>query len=151
MENEQTFTIRDYWAADYPHVADIWDRTGINTPGRGDSAEVIENTLRRNGRLLVLVDKASNIVVGTSWLTNDGRRLYLHHFAIDPKFQGGGLSKPLLRASLQIAKEMGLQIKLEVHQGNERAIHFYEKAGFKRLGDYDIYIIRDLKNIKTEE
>jgi [ribosomal protein S18]-alanine N-acetyltransferase len=151
MENEQTFTIRDYWAADYPHVADIWDRTGINTPGRGDSAEVIENTLRRNGRLLVLVDKASNIVVGTSWLTNDGRRLYLHHFAIDPKFQGGGLSKPLLRASLQIAKEMGLQIKLEVHQGNERAIHFYEKAGFQRLGDYDIYIIRDLKNIKTEE
>jgi ribosomal protein S18 acetylase RimI-like enzyme len=151
MKNEQPFTIRDYWAADYPHVADIWDRTGISTPGRGDSAEVIENTLRRKGRLLVLVDKESNTVVGTSWLTNDGRRLYLHHFAIDPKFQGGGLSKPLLRESLKIAKEIGLQIKLEVHQGNERAINFYKKTGFQRLGDYDVYIIRDLSAIKTTE
>jgi ribosomal protein S18 acetylase RimI-like enzyme len=148
MENEETFFIRDYWAADYPHVADIWDRAGINTPGRGDSAEVIENTLRRNGRLLVLVDKASDTVVGTSWLTNDGRRLYLHHFAIDPKFQGGGLSKPLLRESLKIARRIGLQIKLEAHRENERAINFYENAGFQRLGDYDVYIIRDLADIK---
>ena len=148
MDKEQAFTIRDYWAADYPHVADIWERTGISTPGRGDSAEVIENTLRRKGRLLVLVDKESDTVVGTSWLTNDGRRLYLHHFAIDPKFQGGGLSKPLMRESLKIAKELGLQVKMEVHVGNERAIHLYEKCGFKRLGDYDIYIIRDLAKIK---
>jgi [ribosomal protein S18]-alanine N-acetyltransferase len=148
MANEPTYTIRDYWAADYPYVADIWERTGISTPGRGDSAEVIENTLRRSGRLLVLVDKESDTVVGTAWLTNDGRRLYLHHFAIDPKFQGGGFSKPLLREALKVAKETGLQVKLEVHRGNERAIHFYEKAGFKYLGDYDIYIIRDLADIK---
>ncbi len=149
MDDEQAFFVRDYWAADYPHVADIWERTGISTPGRGDSAEVIENTLRRKGRLLVLIDKKTDTVVGTSWLTNDGRRLYLHHFAIDPKFQGAGLSKPLLRESLKIATEIGLQIKLEVHRDNARAINFYEKAGFKRLGDYDVYIIRDLLEIKT--
>ena len=148
MAGEPGFFVRDYWAADYPHVADIWERTGISTPGRGDSAEVIENTLRRNGRLLVLVDRASDKVVGTSWLTNDGRRLYLHHFAIDPKYQGGGFSKPLMRESLKIAKEIGLQIKLEVARDNDRAIHFYEKAGFKPLGDYDIMIIRDLSDIK---
>ncbi len=148
MADEPGFFVRDYWAADYPHVADIWERTGISTPGRGDTAEVIENTLRRNGRLLVLVDKASDLVVGTAWLTNDGRRLHLHHFAIDPKFQGGGFSKPLLREALKIAKEIGLQVKLEVHRDNDRAIHFYEKAGFKRLGDYDVMIIRDLSEIR---
>lgn len=148
MADEPGFFVRDYWAADYPHVADIWERTGISTPGRGDTAEVIENTLRRNGRLLVLVDKASDRVVGTAWLTNDGRRLHLHHFAIDPQFQGGGFSKPLLREALKIAKEIGLQVKLEVHRDNERAIHFYEKAGFKRLGDYDVMIIRDLSEIR---
>ena len=148
MADEQGFVVRDYWAADYPHVADIWERTGISTPGRGDTAEVIENTLRRNGRLLVLVDKASDTVVGTSWLTNDGRRLYLHHFAIDPKFQGAGLSKPLLRESLKIARGIGLQVKLEVHRDNHRAHNMYRKAGFKRLGDYDVMIVRDLNEIK---
>ncbi len=129
-------------------MADVWERTGMNTPGRGDTAEVIENTLRRQGRLLVLIDTASDTVVGTAWLTNDGRRLNLHHFAIDPQFQGGGLSKPLLHEALKIAKEIGLQVKLEVHVENERAIHYYKKAGFQRLGDYDVYIIRDLSKIK---
>jgi ribosomal protein S18 acetylase RimI-like enzyme len=148
MEKTKKFTIRDYWAADYPHVADIWERTGISTPGRGDTAEVIENTLRRKGRLLVLMDQESNSVIGTSWLTNDGRRLYLHHFAVDPDYQGHGLSKPLLHASLKFAKEIGLQVKLEVHQDNEKAISLYQDFGFKRLGDYDVYIIRDLSDIK---
>jgi ribosomal protein S18 acetylase RimI-like enzyme len=53
-----------------------------------------------------------------------------------------------MHESLKIAKELGLQVKMEVHVGNERAIHFYKKCGFKRLGDYDVYIIRDLSTIK---
>jgi ribosomal protein S18 acetylase RimI-like enzyme len=148
MDAEQDFSVRDYWAADYPHVADIWERTGISTPGRGDSAEMIENTLRHKGRLLVLVDHAKDTVVGTSWLTNDGRRLYLHHFAVDPDYQGRGLAKPLLRESLRIAREIGLQVKLEVHRDNEKALSLYRSHRFKRLGDYDIFIIRDLNEIK---
>jgi ribosomal protein S18 acetylase RimI-like enzyme len=148
MDSGANFFVRDYWAADYPYVADIWERTGISTPGRGDSAEVIENTLRRKGRLLVLVDREKDTVVGTSWLTNDGRRLYLHHFAVDPDYHGQGLSKPLLRESLKIARELKLQVKLEVHCDNEKAISLYKKVGFKRLGDYDILIIRDLSKIK---
>ncbi len=148
MKNGEGFFVRDYWAADYPHVAEIWKKSGISTPGRGDSAEVIENTLRRNGRLLVLVDRERDTVVGTSWLTNDGRRLYLHHFAIAPEYQGLGLSKPLLRESLKIAKVFGLQVKIEVHRDNHKALDLYRKAGFKRLGDYDVMIIRDLNEIK---
>jgi ribosomal protein S18 acetylase RimI-like enzyme len=148
MDREEDFFVRDYWAADYPHVADIWERTGMSTPGRGDTAAVIETTLRNNGRLLVLVDREKDTVVGTSWLTNDGRRLYLHHFAVDPDYHGRRLSKPLLRESLKIARELGLQVKLEVHRDNHRAADLYRKAGFKRLGDYDVLIIRDLSEIK---
>jgi ribosomal protein S18 acetylase RimI-like enzyme len=148
MKNGEGFFVRDYWAADYPHVAEIWEKAGISTPGRGDSAEVIENTLRRNGRLLVLVDRDRDTVVGTSWLTNDGRRLYLHHFAIAGECQGLGLSKPLLRESLKIAKASGLQVKIEVHRDNHKALDLYRKAGFRRLGDYDVMIIRDLSEIK---
>ncbi|MBN2347038.1 MAG: GNAT family N-acetyltransferase [Candidatus Aminicenantes bacterium] len=148
MDAERDFFVRDYWAADYPHVADIWERTGMSTPGRNDTAEVIENTLRRNGRLLVLVDRDRDTVVGTSWMTNDGRRLYLHHFAVDPDYQGRGLSLPLLRESLKIAREAGLQVKLEVHRDNRKAIDLYLRAGFQRLGDYDILIVRDLSEMK---
>lgn len=148
MDRAEDFFVRDYWAADYPHVAEIWERTGMSTPGRGDTAAVIETTLRNCGRLLVLVDRDKDTVIGTSWLTHDGRRLYLHHFAIDPDYQGQRLSRLLLRSSLKIAREAGLQVKLEVHRDNFKAIDLYRKAGFQRLGDYDVMIIRDLSEIK---
>ncbi len=147
MKQDIAITVRDYQERDYPRVAAIWEQTGISTPGRGDTAALVRATLRHGGRLLLLEEKDGG-VIGTSWLTHDGRRLYLHHFAIAPGFQGRGLSKPLLRASLQVAKEVGLQIKLEVHQDNERAVNLYKNAGFQRLGDYDVYIIRDLDEIK---
>ena len=148
MKQEVSFIVRDYTEKDYPHVAEIWERTGISTPGRGDTAEVIENTLRRNGGRCWCWTKRTTRVIGTSWLTNDGRRLYLHHFAIDPKFQGGGLSKPLLRESLQDRQRDRLADQARSARENERADPLLQKAGFKRLGDYDVYIIRDLTEIK---
>ncbi len=113
------------------------------TPGRGDTAEVIERTLAAGGRLLVLEEAPGGSLLGTSWLTSDARRLYLHHFAIRPANQGRGLAHSLLEASLRVAQETGLQIKLEVHRENRRAIELYRKAGFAPLGDYDVYIVRD--------
>ena len=47
--------------------------------------------------------------------------------------------------SASIEKAIGLQLKLEVQRDNAAAIALYRKAGFDLLGDYDVYIIRDLR------
>jgi len=96
---------------------------------------------------LVIASKTSDKIIGTSWITCDGRRLLLNHFGILPDFQGKGLSKILLKESLQFAKKTGLQVKLEVHSSNLRAINLYNKFGFKLLKEYCIYIIRDISNM----
>ena len=54
----------------------------------------------------------------------------------------------LLRESLRFVKEKGYQVKLEVHRTNKKAVQLYKKAGFEYLGDYDIYIIRDIQSIE---
>jgi ribosomal protein S18 acetylase RimI-like enzyme len=94
-----------------------------------------------------MIEKNSDAIVGTSWLTVDGRRTYLHHFGINSDYQGNGLSKILLDASLKLAKTYGMQIKLEVHNDNVKALGLYKKAGFTYLGDYHVYIIRDISII----
>jgi ribosomal protein S18 acetylase RimI-like enzyme len=86
-------------------------------------------------------------ICGTSWMTFDGRRIHLHHFGILPEYQGNGLSKILLKHSLEFVKKKGYQVKLEVHNSNNKAKELYKKAGFSYLGDYDIYIIRDLSKL----
>jgi ribosomal protein S18 acetylase RimI-like enzyme len=72
----------------------------------------------------------------------------LHHFGIKKSYQGKGLSNKLLDASLAAAKQMGMQIKLEVHKNNEIAGNLYRKAGFAALGDYEVLIIRDISSIQ---
>jgi ribosomal-protein-alanine N-acetyltransferase len=98
--------------------------------------------------LVMYDDGPAQNITGTSWLTFDGRRLHLHHFGIDPAYQGRGLAKELLRETLRFVKKKGYQVKLEVHVSNTVAIELYKKAGFEYLGDYDIYIIRDIQSIE---
>lgn len=141
------YLVRDYTRDDYPEVMRIWRETSMGGAERGDNDTIIDHSIRIGGRLLLLCSNEDNKVIGTSWMTFDGRRIHLHHFGIDPAYQGKGLSKILLKASLEHVKESGYQVKLEVHQSNSRAINLYRGAGFNYLGDYDVYIIRDIGRI----
>ncbi len=137
------YRVRDYGTGDYPAVEAVWRAVDMATAGQGDSADVIERTLRiEHARFLLLEETAGGRIVGTSWITCDGRRLLLHHFAVEPSRQGLGLSKILLRAALEHARAAGMQMKLEVARDNTRAIELYKKGGFKSLGDYEVYILR---------
>lgn len=136
------YYFRDYRAGDFSLVLSLWEETGLNDKKRGDTETVILNSMHFGGKFILMIHKETDMLMGTSWITNDQRRLYLHHFGIAKTFQGKKLSKPLLEASLQFAQTTGQQIKLEVHKDNKAARHLYEKYFFKYLGDYLVYIIR---------
>ncbi len=142
--------IRDYRKGDFSQVEKLWIATGMGAKERADDERIIEKTLRQGGKLLILENTLNSEIIGTSWMTSDGRRIYLHHFGIRPDHQGKGYSKILLKESLNFARLTGLQIKLEVHNTNSKALSLYKKGGFKYLGDYEVYIIRDYKNLNIE-
>jgi len=141
------YFIRNYADSDYPEMIRLWEMLGLGGAHRGDDEHVIERTIQMGGQLLLLVDQDSNAIIGTSWLTVDGRRTYLHHFGIHADYQGKGLSDDLLEESLKLAKAIGMQVKLEVHKDNVKALGLYKKTGFRYLGDYLVFIIRDISKI----
>lgn len=141
--------IREYRRGDFQGIMEVWIATGLSRPERVDDEATVERSIAIGGTMLVMCDEDDRKrITGTSWLTFDGRRLHLHHFGIAPEHQGKGLSAELLRESLRIVKEKGYQVKLEVHRTNEVAVRLYRKAGFEYLGDYDVYIIRDIQSIE---
>jgi len=143
------YIIREYQSFDYNEITKLWEATNLSNPQRADDNAVIERTLQMGGTLLVLVSSLEDRIVGTSWLTTDGRRIYLHHFGILPEYQRQGLGWFLLLESLKFAKSRNMQVKLEVHQNNLPAIALYKKAGFNYLGDYKVYIIRDFVGVHS--
>lgn len=145
--NAPKHIIRDYDPADYDQLLELWNLTGLNYPERGDDREVIDRCLRMGGKLLVMIETVENRLIGSSWMTYDGRRTHLHHFAIHPDYQNRGLGKILTRESLRFISKIGQQVKLEVHRENKIAKHLYEKFGFFAFTDYDIYMLRDPDNL----
>lgn len=141
--------IREYRRGDFHGIMEVWSATGLSRPERGDDEATVERSIAIGGAMLVMYDEDDGErITGTSWLTFDGRRLHLHHFGIAPEHQDKGLSADLLRESLRIVKDKGYQVKLEVHRTNEVAVRLYKKSGFEYLGDYDVYIIRDIQSIE---
>ena len=149
MTSKRTGTdiqVRDYRPGDYNSLLELWKQTDLNQPERADDAQVIERCNAKGGRLLVMEDTGSGRIIGSSWMTWDGRRIYLHHFGILPEYRRRGLGTRLARESLEWIRGTGQQVKLEVHKENHPAKKLYEKLGFFAFRDYDIYMIRDLKS-----
>ena len=134
--------IRDYRQVDFLSLQKLWEATDMGKPERGDNEEVIERCNAMGGKLLVMVEPVSNEIIGSSWMTWDGRRIFLHHFGILPEYQNRGFGTMLAKESLKWIHEKGQQVKLEVHKKNLPAKHLYEKLGFFSFTEYDIYMKR---------
>lgn len=143
------FLIRDYKKGDFEQIIELWQETELGNARRGDNAEIIEHSIQLGGKFIILENTETKEIVGTSWITFDGRRLHLHHIGIKPTYQNKGYGKLITLESLKFAKNKGYQIKLEVHQTNTKAISIYKNLGFSFLGDYDVYIVRNLESIKV--
>ena len=142
--HSEHFLVRDFVAGDYEAIVSLWESIGLGGRHRGDNEDVILRTLNSGGRMLVLENMLDHRIIGTSWMTVDGRRTYLHHFGIATDWQGRKLGQFLMDATMKVAREIGYQVKLEVHRTNQAAVNLYKKYGFEFLGDYDVYIIRSI-------
>lgn len=146
-----TIITRDYESSDYPQLIRLWKETGIGNPERGDNERVIRTCLKTGGKLLVMEDKKSGILMGSCWITFDGRRMHMHHFAIKPEYQGKKFGFRLGQEALEYLKKEGRQVKLEVHKDNLIAKKLYKKLGFFSFTNYDIMMIRDIQGNSWQE
>lgn len=138
------YTVINYSPEYYEQVNALWIASDMGGIQRGDNNKVIMDTIDAGGHLLLLVTETGELI-GTSWLTNDKRRTFIHHFCVKENYRKKGLGKLLLDHSLEIAREDGYQVKLEVHGNNDAARKLYESFGFKHLEGYMVLIIRDIK------
>ncbi len=134
--------LRDYSQGDYTAIMDLWQATGLGGAQRGDVQRIIEQSIAMGGKLLV-AESDEGVLLGTSWMTFDGRRIHLHHVGVLPAYQRRGIGRLLSIESIRFAREKNIQIKLEVHRSNTAAVALYKNLGFNYLGDYDVYIIRE--------
>jgi ribosomal protein S18 acetylase RimI-like enzyme len=115
---------------DYNTIINLWKKAEINV-GSSDTKEEIEKMLKRNPNLF-LVGKINEKIIAVVLGGYDGRRGYVHHLAVDPKYQRKGYGCKLMSELMLRFKLMRIhKIHLFIEKYNISVINFYKKLGWE--------------------
>ena len=106
--------------------------------------DIQQRELEDPATLTLVAENSSSLVAYVQLVANKGhdavqarRPIELKRFYVDSQFHGTPLAPALMRASNDCAKELGADVMwLGVWEHNPRAIRFYEKHGFRIVGEH---------------
>ena len=116
---------------DHSAVVALWSAT----LGYSSAHNAPELSIRKKvevGVGLFFVAEAAGRLVGTVMAGYDGHRGWIYSLAVDTDFRKQGIGRALLRRAESALEKRGcVKINLQVGDGNEAVIGFYEKMGYK--------------------
>ncbi len=137
---------------DYEQVYNMWlSCTGMGFNNVDDSKEGIDKFLKRNPTSCFVAIE-DNIVVGAVIAGNDGRRGYIYHLAVNPRYRNKGIGTALVNDVMKALENLGInKVALVAFKRNEAANTFWEKQGFCLREDinYRNKEIKELVRIDT--
>ncbi|MGN0586858.1 MAG: GNAT family N-acetyltransferase [Oscillospiraceae bacterium] len=144
--------IRTMTIDDYDQVYELW----INTPGMGlnsadDSRGGIGRFLARNPSTCFVAEEDGQIM-GAIMSGHDGRRGYIYHTAVLPRYRRRGIGRRLVESAMSAMESEGInKTALVVFGRNETGNSFWESMGFTSRGDlvYRNKNIREFVRIDT--
>ena len=145
ITDNSIYYFSSFTTQDFDELMIFWEETGVGGKHRGDTAKIINSSMENGGKLILMKLNSTDEIIGSAWVTTDKRRTFLHYFAISKEYKGNGFANDLMDKVMEHAHFLGLQFRLEVHEDNIPAIELYKKYGFEYLGDYNIYINREIQ------
>ncbi len=124
---------REFHNEDYDAAVELWNRAEGLDVAEGDDRETIRRFLGRNpGLSRIATDGAT--IVGAVLCGHDGRRGYVYHLAVDPKYHGQGVGRQLIDECLAGLKRAGLaRANILVANDNARGREFWRRCGWEEL------------------
>ena len=122
--------IRQYQPEDEEAVVVLWQKCGLAGHGN-DSKNDIALKMAVSPELL-LVGVVEGEVAATVMGGYEGHRGWINYLAVDPARQKTGLGRQMMAAIEKKLLSLGCpKINLQVRAGNETAVEFYRKIGYK--------------------
>jgi N-acetylglutamate synthase len=126
-------TTRPFRIDDYDAAIDLWNRVEGLEIAEGDGREEIARFLERNAGFS-RVAMAEDHIIAVALCGHDGRRGYIYHLAIDPKYQRRGLGKILVEECLRRLQTAGIQRAIILVAGyNDSGRFFWRSIGWEEL------------------
>jgi ribosomal protein S18 acetylase RimI-like enzyme len=135
MNAPADWQIRGMTLADYDEVIALWRATEGLGLGDSDEREAIGVYLVRNPGMSFVATNCGHIV-GAMLGGHDGRRGYLHHLAVVPRWRHRGIGRALVEASLAQLRAAGVpKCNLFLYGHNAAGRAFWLKHGWTARED----------------
>ena len=122
--------IRRYSPQDESAVITLWQKCNLTRPWNNPERD-IERKLKVKPELF-LVGAIDNRVIATVMGGYEGHRGWVNYLAVDPEHQRNGIGRRMMAAIEGKLLAMGCpKINLQVRTGNQSALSFYERIGYK--------------------
>ena len=126
--------LRLFSTRDFAAVSSLWRRSGFEVRP-GDSKEELKRKLERDPDLFLVAEEDSKIV-GTVIGAWDGRRAWIYHLAVDPKFRRKKVAtKMLLEVERRMKKKGVPKVNAQVYVWNAPSLSLFESLGYVRQSD----------------
>lgn len=124
---------------DYGEIVELWNRTrGMGLSDADSEANIKKFLLRNKG--LSFCYKDDNRIIATILCGQDGRRGYIYHVTVAPKYRARGIGRELVEESLKQLKEAGIgKCHLFVFADNEPGNTFWRSTGWTKRDDIFVY------------
>ena len=133
------FQMRDFTVLDFEAAMRLWQADGSMGLSSADSREHIAAFLERNPRLSKVISVDERLV-GTLLCGHDGRRGYLYHLYVDPRFRRRGAGADLVEACLSELRKEGIEkCHLFVFQKNDLGKTFWKETGWHQRTDIEVF------------
>ena len=124
---------REFSIDDYEAAIDLWQKVEGLDIAEGDDRESVRRFLGQNPGLSRVATDGSRMV-GVALCGHDGRRGYIYHLAVDPKYQGRRLGKRLVTECLEGLRRTGLErATIMVADDNPRGREFWKRCGWEEI------------------
>lgn len=123
--------IRKMVINDYESVYALWmSCAGMGLNNLDDSKEGIDRFLKRNPETCFVAED-ENVIIGVTMAGNDGRRGYIYHTAVNPKYRNQGIATALVQNAMKALETCGInKVALVVFDRNTNGNAFWERLGF---------------------
>ena len=122
--------IRNYRSSDHDALCDLWDAVFPNPSAHNKPEKIISEKVAVQPDML-FVALTEDTIVGSIIAGYDGHRGWLNLVAVHPGSRNQGIGKQLVRHALGALNQMGCKkVNIQIREGNEHVIHFYQKLGF---------------------
>jgi len=126
--------IKEFSTKDFTAVSQLWRRSGFEIRP-GDSKEELRRKLERDPDLFLVAEEDAKIVgaVIGAW---DGRRAWIYHLAVDPRFRRKHIASKMLQEVERRMREKGVpKVNAQVFLWNAPSLNLFESLGYKKQSD----------------